>query len=179
MVKRIIGGMKTSQTMCNNNGMLYIFENKNGVKYVYDGLNAFARTIKVDASNLYRTFKHKTYSCNGWKLIDCLDLCNPDWGLINKKIRKCKVIDRIYKKLDEIEKNLLSVKKFGRLAWNMLSRFKSKNNPFKQYVEEKEREYVEEQKSRPVFKKTMVTSDEYEEMLQRNLSLYEDQMMGL
>lgn len=172
-----LGGEKASSTMRNNNGMLYIFENKNGMKIVFDGLNAFARTISVDAGNLYRTFIHKTRWCKGWRLVECLDLCRPNWELINKKIRSCKVIDRIHEKLDNIERNVLSVKKFGRLAWNVICRKNAKNNSFNEYANEKKLEWIEEQKLIPAWKKRIVSDSDYEDMLQRNLSAYESQHM--
>ena len=128
------GGNKRSSTMRNKNGTLYIYENKKGQRIMFDGLNSFARRIGVDAGNLYRTFKNRTYWAKGWKLTDVIDLCEPNWALINKKVRSCKVIDRIMEKLDNIEKNLLSIRKFGRAAWSAATKY------VREYVQEKSKE---------------------------------------
>jgi len=131
-------GSKRSSTIRNNNSILYIFESKNGKKIVFDGLNAFARVVRTNAANLYRTFKHEHYWSNGWRLTECLDLQKDTWEHINKKLRKCKIIDRISEKLDAIEKHLLSIRYYGKLAWKKV--FPPKKEQFDAYVKEKEEE---------------------------------------
>lgn len=167
-------GKKKSITNLNNSGTLYIFENKEGKRYAFDGINAFARLIKTDAGNLYRTFTHKTYWCKGWRLIDYISLINPDWKDIAKRTKSCTIIERIQQKLAAIERELLSVRQYGRRLWKKIVDVR---DTFTDYVNEKMQEPTDEPYKRKSYSE-MNTSD-YEDMCQRNLRSYEDSMMPI
>ena len=120
------GGEKSSRTMRDHSNLLFVFENKKGIRCVFDGLRAFAKHMGIDVSNLYRTLNHSNYYAGGWRVVEVFNLLKPDWSSINKKIRSCKVVaDRIYQKLDDIERGILSLKHYGsRIRKSMASYIK-------------------------------------------------------
>lgn len=156
------GGEKSSITMREHNALLYVFENKKGVRCVFDGLRSFAKHMGIDVSNLYRTLKHQNYYAGGWRVVEVFNLLKPDWDKINKKIRSCKVVaDRIYQKLDDIERGILSLKVYGTRAWKSMSSY-IKGVVKDDYEQEKmnEREQEVNRPSRHYYQDEGVVKDE-------------------
>jgi hypothetical protein len=157
-------GQKASNSYLNKSGMLYVFEDVNGVRHLFDGLRQFARSIDVDVNNLYRTYTHKTNSrkgCKGWKLIDCISIVDPDWNDVVERIKSCKIIDRIKTKLMNVKKKLVSVRLYGMKLW------KKAKNTFNEYVEEK----MQEASNEPMwsFNRKFMSESDYDDLCQKNL----------
>lgn len=185
---------KISMTVRDRSGLLYIFENKEGKRIAYDGLRAFAKTANIDVNNLWRTYVknklNKTYWVNSkWRLVDRIDLTKPDWKEISRKLKNCKIINRIEKKLEAIERNLLSVRLYGhfthkivRVAKSMVAGIQSVvtniKEDFDNYREEKkveksnyfEQRYIDPDEER---KERRRREREYEDQLEQNARMQE------
>lgn len=175
-------GAKSAERQINNNATLYVFEKEGGKKIVFDGLNKFARTIGVHPSNLYRTYKKQNYQCKKWKLVDIIDLLTPDWKVINKKLRFCTIPKRIEEKLNNLENELITLKKHGYRLWNKIKNgivTAAKNS----YLDMKAvAAYIEEKRLEPVTvpvyaqRYSEMSESDLDDLKERNARAYEDSL---
>lgn len=120
---------KISMTVSERSGLLFIFESKDGRRFAHDGLRAFAKIINVDVNNLWRTYVRKaksgaSYWVNGkWRIVDRIDLTvsNINWKEICIKLKNCKIFKRVEKKLDALERNLVSLRLYGHFTHKVKS----------------------------------------------------------
>ena len=178
-------------TVSERSGLLFIFESKDGRRFAHDGLRAFAKIINVDVNNLWRTYVRKaksgaSYWVNGkWRIVDRIDLTvsNINWKEIYIKLKNCKIFKRVEKKLDALERNLVSLRLYGHFTHkikSIVASVKSVVMPTKEdfdnYREEKKVEKNNYGYGEYKSKEDMAV---LEEIMERNQRAYDDAQMAM